>query len=146
MKKGNLLILGMLVMAIGLVLSGCATSSGDGETETRTFPDRILGDWIKDSGSYEIGFFIHNEIGRLRLPFDENSVLEKNSGNSYTLSPTSPNGGRYSMNYSFTATISTDGKLTISGAKEIPIEDRTVSMFTEMGASVNDLNGTYTKK
>jgi hypothetical protein len=146
MKKDKFLIIGMLAMVLvfGLAYVGCATDKGGGETEARTFAENMLGDWSKESDSLEIGFFEHKGRGRLRLPspLDENSVLEEINGNNYTLSPT----GRYYMWYSFTATIGTNGKLIISDAIETPSGENTISLFTGSPLSINDLNGTWTKK
>jgi hypothetical protein len=101
----------------------------------------MLGGWSKDSGPVNIRFFEHNGKGRLELPFDENSILAYISGNTYTLDPTIMRGAQYS----FTAAVGANGKLTISGAKEIITEERNVSVFAGKSMAVTDLNGTYTK-
>ena len=154
MKKGKFLTLGMLamVLTLGLVVFGCATGGGGNETDTLFFPENMLGEWNKDSGSLVVNFHKavpEDGIEDYRLGVTSVSgafILQEISGNSYTLSSTHPDGGRWSMNLNFTARIGADGKLTISGAKEVSFGTNTVSSWNGSSGSVNDLNGTYTKK
>jgi hypothetical protein len=159
MKKGNFFVFGMLamVLALGSVFVGCTAGGGDDETDVRTFPENMLGDWSKPNGSDSLSArFYNSEIISERNPVPQGRfsfspvtgafIVKDISGNSYTANPTHPDGGRWCKAVNFTAIIGADGKMTISGAKEIADDDHYVSTFDGTSISITDLNGTYTKK
>ena len=158
MKKNKIIVLGLL----GFMLVLCFTfvscdSSGNDETDVRIFPEVLLGEWSRPHGSDTLSVRFYNSEntdewnpvphGRFNFGSVPGAFLVIDiSGNSYILSSTHPEGGRYSQNLSFTATIGSDGNLTISSAIEIPFGENIVSSFDGTGTTANDINGIYTKK
>jgi hypothetical protein len=119
------------------------------------FPENMLGHWIKDAASLEISFSNKENISQwAHVPYGviwsetlpSTAGLHEVSGNTYSLNPAHPEGGRYTKRLVFTAQVGADGKLTISGAKEVAYGTNTVSWFSGTSRSVDEMNGTYTKK
>ena len=151
-----------LALALGLAFAGC-DNGGDVGTEMRAFPENMLGEWSKDSGSFTVQFSNKEPDGSLDVvngrfnfsPVNSQYIVKDVSGNSYTLESThydTSSGFSYSHDLNFTVRIGADGKLTISNSKEVPIAasdsntGSTLSSFDGTGSSASDINGTYTKK
>jgi hypothetical protein len=155
-NKKNWLGMLAMVLALGLALSGCVTEGSDDldDTETRAFPENMIGSWSKSDGltislrNAEPSASINVVNGRLSIVAPGVTpaafIVAEISGSSYKLGSTTE-GGRYYQGLIFTAIVGADGKLTISGAEEfVRGEDATLSNFD--GVAVSVINGTYTKK